>query len=128
MAEKRSLYLLTSNRGKITTHNAKGKELAARHARELADHVAKGDALLAEQDGRVASVKKGLYEAGERSGVRGVSAHVFRHTAAVWMAESGVRMEEIAQFLGHADMKVTEKHYARFSPDFLRGAASALEF
>ena len=52
--------------------------------------------------------------------------HVLRHTAAVWMAEGGVPMSQISQFLGHTNTKITESVYARFSPDFLRHAAVAL--
>jgi integrase len=37
-------------------------------------------------------------------------------------------MEEIAQYLGHSDVNVTRQIYARFSPDYLRKAASALEY
>jgi hypothetical protein len=36
-------------------------------------------------------------------------------------------MEEIQQFLGHSDINVTRKIYARFSPDYLKEAAEALE-
>src|SRR3954462_9387540 len=56
-----------------------------------------------------------------------VSPHMLRHSAAVRMAEDGVPMEEIASYLGHGDVNVTRKVYARFSPDHLRGAAAALE-
>lgn len=76
---------------------------------------------------RVASVKKALRAAGVRCGLPWVTAHVFRHSAATWMAEDGVEMEEIAQFLGHSDIKTTRKIYARFSPDYLHKAAKALE-
>lgn len=77
---------------------------------------------------RVLSVKKGLGTAGKAAGLPWVTAHVFRHSAACAMAERGVSMAEIAQFLGHADSRVTERVYARFSPDYLRKAADALEF
>ena len=53
---------------------------------------------------------------------------MLRHSAAVHMAEDGVGMEEIAQMLGHSNVNVTRNVYARFSPDYLRRAASALEF
>ena len=43
------------------------------------------------------------------------------------MAEGGIPMAGIAQFLGHKDSRVTERVYARFSPNYLRGAASMLE-
>lgn len=75
---------------------------------------------------KVASVKKSIAAAAKRAGVT-CSPHVLRHTAAVWMAESGVPMEQIAQFLGHSNVDTTRRIYARFSPDYLRGAAAALE-
>jgi len=75
---------------------------------------------------RVASVKRGIKAAGGRIGIK-VSPHMLRHSAAVHMAEDGVPMEEIAQYLGHSNVNVTRRIYARFSPDHLRGAARSLE-
>jgi ABC-type transport system substrate-binding protein len=75
---------------------------------------------------RVASVKKGIRAAGERVGMA-VSPHDFRHSAAVWMAEAGVSMKQIADYLGHEDSRITERVYARFSPAYQREAASVLE-
>ena len=37
-------------------------------------------------------------------------------------------MEVIAQYLGHSDIEVTRRVYARFSPTYLRAAAKALEY
>lgn len=45
---------------------------------------------------------------------------------AMWR-ERGIDMEEIAQYLGHKDVATTRRIYARFSPEFLRGAAESLE-
>jgi integrase len=77
---------------------------------------------------RVGSVKKGLGRALERAGLRvkGDGAHLLRHSAAVWMAEAGVPMSEISQYLGHTSTAVTERIYARYSPNYLRKAASSL--
>lgn len=75
----------------------------------------------------VKSLKKGIASAAKSARVDGVSAHVFRHTAAVWMAEAGVPMEEISQYLGHRSVEITRRVYARFSPTYLRKAAEALE-
>ena len=75
----------------------------------------------------VATVKKGLQAAGRRSGLPWVTAHVFRHSSATWMAESGIPMAEIAQVLGHTDSRITERVYARFSPAYLARATGALE-
>lgn len=81
---------------------------------------------------KVLNIKKAFNSAVDRSGIANdgadrVTPHVLRHTAAVWMAEAGTKMSEIAQYLGHTNEKVTFRVYARYSPDYLRGAASALE-
>jgi integrase len=75
----------------------------------------------------VKEVKHGLQAAGRRCGLPWVTAHVLRHSVACHLAEAGVPMFEIAQFLGHSDSRTTERTYARLSPDYLRGAAEALE-
>lgn len=73
----------------------------------------------------VACIKKAFQAASERSAVH-VTPYMLRHTGAVWMAEAGVPMAEIAQFMGHDDDRTTSRHYARYSPDYLRGPAEAL--
>lgn len=76
----------------------------------------------------VRSVKKALAAAGRRARIGHVTPHMLRHSAAVHMAEEGVPMEEISQFLGHSNLNITRQVYARFSPDYLRKAAAALEY
>jgi integrase len=75
----------------------------------------------------IKSAKKGVAEAARRAGVNGCTPHVFRHTAAVWMAEDGVPMSQIAALLGHADSAITERVYAKWAPDHLRTASASLE-
>lgn len=77
---------------------------------------------------KVGSVKRGLRFTARRAAVGHVSPHMLRHSAAVHMVEEGVPMSEISQFLGHANTRITEQVYARFSPDYLRKAAAALEY
>lgn len=77
---------------------------------------------------RVLDIKKGFIGAVKRAGLTDVTPHDLRHSAAVWMAEAGISMDEIAQYLGHSSPAITFKVYARFSPDYLRKAASALDF
>lgn len=62
-----------------------------------------------------------------RAGVPWCSPHVLRHTAATWMAEGGVKMSEIARVLGHSDSIITERVYAKYSPEYLKNAVSSLE-
>lgn len=75
---------------------------------------------------RIANVKKLFQAASERCGLH-VTAYMLRHTGAVWAAEAGASMAELAQFMGHDDSRTTEKHYARFSPGYLRGVASRIQ-
>lgn len=70
-------------------------------------------------------IKKGFAAAARRSGVP-CHPHMLRHSAAVWMAEDRVPMAEIAAYLGHKDINVTVRVYARYHPDYLRDAARSL--
>lgn len=75
----------------------------------------------------LASIKKGVAAAAVRSRIP-CHPHVFRHSAAVWMAEDRVPMEEIAAFLGHKNVAITIRVYARYHPDYLRRAARSLDW
>lgn len=74
---------------------------------------------------RVECIKKAFQAASKRCGIH-VTPYSLRHTGAVWAAEAGVSMSELAQFMGHDDSRTTEKHYARFSPGHLRRVADAV--
>lgn len=76
---------------------------------------------------RVKNIRKGFDTACADAGLVGVTPHVLRHTAAVWMAEEGQSMDVIAQHLGHRDTHTTARVYARFSPSYLAKAASILD-
>lgn len=75
---------------------------------------------------KVANVKKAFQAASERSGIA-VTPYTLRHTGAVWAAEAGISMPALAQFMGHDDDSTTQKHYARFSPDYLADVAEAVQ-
>jgi integrase len=74
---------------------------------------------------KLQSIKKAFQAASARSGIH-VTPYTLRHTGAVWAAEQGTSMAELAQFMGHDDDRTTQKHYARFSPSHLRGVSSNL--
>jgi integrase len=76
---------------------------------------------------KVGSIKTGFNAAVKRAGIEHCTPHDLRRTAGRFMAEAGVPMEEIAQYLGHTNPAITRSTYARFSPVYLRGAADALE-
>jgi integrase len=75
---------------------------------------------------RVKCIKKAFQAASERSGVH-ATPYTLRHTGAVWAAEGGVSMPELAQMMGHDDDRTTQKHYAVFSPEHLKGVVDAIE-
>jgi integrase len=48
-----------------------------------------------------------------------ISFHVLRHTHGSTLAMKGVPMGVIAEQLGHADTRMTEKHYAHLAPSYV---------
>lgn len=74
----------------------------------------------------IVSIKKAFQAASERSGVQ-CTPYMLRHTGAVWAAENGISMAALAQFMGHDDDSTTQKHYARFSPGYLKGVANSVQ-
>jgi integrase len=75
---------------------------------------------------RVKSVKRSLAKTAEKAGLTDVTAHVFRHSAAIWMVSDGIPMPKVAQYLGHSDDRITQRVYARFAPSHMQDAADAL--
>ena len=75
---------------------------------------------------QVRNIKKAFQAASARSGTR-VTPYTLRHTGAVWAAEAGASMDELAQFMGHDDSVTTSTHYARYSPGHLMGVASKVQ-
>ena len=74
---------------------------------------------------QVKSVKTGFRAAVRRSGIDPVTIHDLRRTCAVWQAEKGVPINQIAEWLGDSPA-IVAKHYARYSPDYLNEGADAL--
>lgn len=94
---------------------------AKKHA--LTDHVI-------EYNGKpVKSVRTGLLAAYTRAKIDPgrQPAHIFRHSAGVWMAQEGVSMNEIKDRMGHSSIAVTEQNYARFHPEYMKASNEALE-
>jgi integrase len=64
--------------------------------------------------------------------VPAISFHVLRHTYASQLAMQRVPLQVIAEQLGHADTRITQKHYAHLSQsyvaDVIRTASPALGF
>ena len=56
-------------------------------------------------------------EAVKAAGIGPTRFHDLRHTYASWQARAGTPMSYIAKAMGHADSRMTEKHYAHLQPD-----------
>jgi integrase len=74
-------------------------------------------------DGEVWGVshqKRPLDEASEQATIApAVTFHILRHTHGSHLAMAGVPMGVIAAQLGHADTRMTEKHYAHLAPSYV---------
>lgn len=55
-----------------------------------------------------------------------ITPHVLRHTVATHLAQKNVPMPQISRLLGHRSTAITERVYAKFSPEFCREAVSHL--
>jgi len=61
-----------------------------------------------------------MLEACERAKIKpAISFHVLRHTHGSTLAMRGAPMGVIAEQLGHADTRMTEKHYAHLAPSYV---------
>jgi integrase len=74
---------------------------------------------------RIGNIKKGFAAACRRAGIRGVSPHTLRHTAATWLMQAGVSLWQAAGFLAMSE-KTLREVYGHHHPDFLREAAEAI--
>lgn len=92
---------------------------------EEAHRGAQSDYVIERGGKKIVSIKKAFQAASLRSGIH-VTPYTLRHTGAVWAVERGTSMAELAQFMGHDDDRTTQKHYARFSPTYLRGVSAKL--
>lgn len=69
----------------------------------------------------VKSVRKAYGRACDLAGLDDAHRHDLRRTAASWALQGGASFDEVATMLGDS-VEITRKHYAMFSPDYLRGA------
>lgn len=62
----------------------------------------------------------------EEAGLIDVTPHVLRHTVASHLVMDGAAIIDVARLLGHKDSRITEKVYAKFSPDYLKTVTERL--
>ena len=66
------------------------------------------------------NVRRDLHEACARAGIEPCSPNDLRRTTATWLRAAGVPADVIGGVLGHADSRMVERVYGRFSPEMLR--------
>ncbi|MBM3776460.1 MAG: site-specific integrase [Acidobacteria bacterium] len=84
---------------------------------------ASGDLMFTDSKGRrwgKSRQRRPLLEACEQAKIEpAVSFHILRHTHAAQLAMSGTPLGVISEQLGHADVRMTQRHYAHLSPSFV---------
>lgn len=70
-------------------------------------------------------ITNGWRAALRRAGIKDFRWHDLRHTAATWLRQNGVALEVVQKFLGHADIRTTQR-YAHVEREELRTAADRL--
>ena len=63
--------------------------------------------------------RRRLEDAAKAANIVDVSFHILRHSYGSALAMRGVPMGVIAAALGHADTRMTEKHYAALAPSYI---------
>lgn len=91
--------------------------LLAAHAKRKNDYVLGNDG----------SIRTAFENLMRQAGMPEVTPHTLRHTWATHASMSGVPMNEIARVLGDT-LTTVEKVYAKFAPEYLRGAVNAVNF
>lgn len=111
-------------KGRATVPINAGLLAALQTARQaaLSDHVVEW------ASGPVRCIRRGFMSACQDARLDGVTLHTLRHSSAVHMAEAGIPMSEISQFMGHSNSHITERVYARYSPGHLGKAADVVDF
>ncbi len=90
--------------------------------RQLIAGRASEDLMLKRADGGAWGVShqlRPMREICERAGIAAAGFHTFRHTSASLLVMAGVPLPVVAKNLGHADSRMTERHYAHLAPSYL---------
>jgi integrase len=74
---------------------------------------------------RIGNIKRGFVAARTRAGLKGVSPHTLRHTAATWLMQAGVPIWEASGFLAMSPQTL-QSVYGHHHPDYMREAADAI--
>jgi integrase len=71
-------------------------------------------------------VQKQMKKGCERAGIEGVTPHILRHTTASRLAQAGLGMLQLQQFMGHSNLNTTQR-YAHLAPNWGDSVISLLD-
>ena len=71
-------------------------------------------------------VQKQMRVACQRAGIEGVTPHTLRHTTASRLAQAGLGMLQLQQFMGHSNLNTTQR-YAHLAPNWGDSVISLLD-
>jgi integrase len=99
------------------------------HFSALAAGKAPNDSIFVRADGGLwgaSHQRRPMLEACKRAKIMpAISFHILRHTYGATLAMRGVPLAVIAEQLGHADTRMTEKHYAHVAPSYVASTIRA---
>jgi integrase len=75
---------------------------------------------------RIRDFRKSWNKMVEEAGLTDVTPHVLRHTVASHLVMDGAPLIDVSRLLGHKDSRITERVYAKFSPDYLKAVSERL--
>lgn len=73
-----------------------------------------------------AEIRVAFSKVAKRVGMPWVTPHILRHTGGSLLAMEGVPLKKIAEQMGDTE-KTVEKHYLKFTPDYLKQTSETLE-
>lgn len=85
----------------------------------------KGNEIMFQHEGREwrhGEQSRAMAEACEIAKLRPIGFHILRHTYGSLAAMGGMPLIALQQNLGHADLRMTTKHYAHLSPGYMKDA------
>jgi integrase len=111
-------------------HRYEERKLRRKLAKEYLHNIAELDLVFPSNTGLPQAAsnvgKREMADAAKAAGVNKISLYGLRHTWATLALEAGVDIKTVSEFLGHADIAITLKHYAHVLPTMKSRATRAM--
>lgn len=94
----------------------------------IARRNAKGDRVLHRWGRGIRSPNDMMKELRQETRIKGLSAHVLRHTVASLLLQDNQNLLQVSKLLGHSNSKITEQVYFQHPPQWLKDLTDNLKF